>query len=98
MDNNSELTNKLLMDLVKNQKANNKNLTKTFIAVVIGYTLILMTLIIGFFVYESQFEIEEKAVTQTKLSLEQEASGEDAEINNVMGNMYKDNATHNEGK
>ncbi len=90
-----EITNKLLLEMVKNQKAGNKNLTKVFISAIIGYTVIVLGMIAGFFVYESQYETFE--TDTSKFSVEQEASGEEAEINNVLGNMYKDNATHNEG-
>lgn len=86
-----EITNKLLLEMVKNQKAGNRNLTKVFISAIIGYTVIVLGMIAGFFVYESQFEIKDE------YSIEQEASGEEAEINNVLGNQYNDNATHNEG-
>ena len=36
----------------------------------------------------------EKVVSET---ITQEVSGSDSEINNVEGNMYKDNAIHEEG-
>lgn len=92
---NVEVTNKLLLEMVKNQKTANKHLTKVFMSTIIGYTVLLLAMVAGFFIYESQFETIE---TDTgSFSIEQEASGEEAEINNVLGNMYKDNATHNEG-
>lgn len=94
MNNDLEITNKLLFEMVKNLKQTNKNISKAFIISVICLSVIIISGIVGFFVYESQYE----TVEQTELSLEQEASGEEAEINNVLGNMYKDNATHNEGK
>lgn len=92
--NDLEITNKLLVEMVKNLKQTNKNLTKVFIITILSLSIIIISGVIGFFIYESQYETAE----QTELSLEQEASGEEAEINNVLGNMYKDNATHNEGK
>ena len=49
---------------------------------------------IGFFWYESQFEVTEDIATTETIT--QEVSGENSEINNVDGNLYKDNATHNE--
>ena len=94
LENNMEITNKLLLEMVKNQKAANKNLTKVFMSVIIGYTVLLLGMIAGFFIYESQFE----TIETDKYSIEQEASGEEAEINNVLGNQYNDNATHNEDK
>lgn len=97
LNETTEATNKLLLEMVKNQKSANKNLTKVFISAIIGYTLLLIAMVVGFFVYESQFETAEEIKTDTEISVDQEASGEDAEINNVLGDMYKDNATHNEG-
>ena len=40
----------------------------------------------------------ETTTTETiTTTTEQEASGENAEINNAAGDFYKDNAVHNEG-
>lgn len=41
----------------------------------------------------AEIQIEGTATTTT----EQTVEGDSAEVNNVDGNMYKDNATHNEG-
>ena len=56
-NNQYEATNKLLLEMVKNQKQNIKNLIRVFVFIIICYTALLMTMIIGFFVYESQFEV-----------------------------------------
>lgn len=93
----SQALNGLLIEMVKNQKDNMKTLVRIFIVTIVCYTLLLISAVIGFFVYESQFEITEKVVTETTTTTTQEVSGENSEINNVEGNMYKDNATHNEG-
>lgn len=90
----TEAVNKLLLEMVKNQKENNKNLIKVFVISIICYTLLLISGVVGFFVYESQFEYVEEVVTET--TIEQEVEGDSAEINNVEGNLYKDNATHNQ--
>ena len=79
-----EATNKLLLQMVKNQKENNKNMIRIFI----------ITMVVGFFVYESQFETELETTTETTIT--QEVSGEDSTINNVEGNQYNDDATHNQ--
>jgi hypothetical protein len=96
MDNNFEqveVTNKLLLEMVKNQKENFKNFVKVFIIVIVCYTAILITTIVGFVYYESQFDVTSETVTETTLTTE----GENANINNVTdGNMYNDNAIHNE--
>ena len=93
IQSNIEVTNKLLLEMVKNQKVANRNLTKVFMSAISGYTFLVIAMIIGFFIYESQFETN----VEDKFSIEQEASGGEAKINNVLGNMYEDNATHNEG-
>lgn len=85
--------NKLLLEMNKNQKESNNSLIKTFIATVFCFTVLLISMVLGFFWYESQFEITEKIVTET---ITQEVSGTDSEINNVEGNLYKDNASHTE--
>lgn len=102
-DNGNELetTNRVLLELSKNQKENNKSLLKVLIINMICYTLLLMTLIIGFFVYESQFDIvygteTEDAIETITETTTQEVFGENSNINNVEGNQYNDNAVHNE--
>lgn len=85
--------NKLLLEMNKNQKESNASLIKTFITTVICFTVLLISMVLGFFWYESQFEITEQVVTET---ITQEVSGSDSEINNVEGDMYRDNSVHNE--
>lgn len=89
-----EATNKLLLQMVKNQKENNKNMIRVFIITMCCMTVLLVSMVIGFFVYESQFETELETTTETTIT--QEVSGEDSAINNVEGNQYNDNATHNQ--
>lgn len=89
-----EAANKLLLQMVKNQKENNKNMIRVFIITMCCMTILLVSMIVGFFVYESQFETELETTTET--TIKQEVSGEDSTINNVEGNQYNDNATHNQ--
>jgi hypothetical protein len=89
-----EATNKLLLQMVKNQKENNKNMVRVFIITMCCMTILLVSMVVGFFVYESQFETELETTTETTIT--QEVSGEDSTINNVEGNQYNDNATHNQ--
>lgn len=89
-----EATNKLLLQMVKNQKENNKNMIRVFIITMCCMTILLVSMVVGFFVYESQFETELE--TTTEATITQEVSGEDSTINNVEGNQYNDNATHNQ--
>lgn len=90
-----ETMNALLLEMVRNQKKNMKQLTATFITVIICYTVLLVSMVVGFFIYESQFDSEEKTVLDTT-TITQEVDGESSEINNVSGNMYRDNSIHNE--
>lgn len=79
-----EATNKLLLEMAKNQKENIRNIIRVFIITIFCYTLILISMIVGFFVYESQFEtVETETVAET---VTQEVSGENSTINNVEGN------------
>ncbi len=89
-----EAANKLLLQMVKNQKENNKNMIRVFIITMCCMTILLVSMVVGFFVYESQFETELE--TTTEATITQEVSGEDSTINNVEGNQYNDNATHNQ--
>ena len=88
-----EATNRLLLDMVKNQKGYINGIFRIFIITFVCYTLILISMIVGFFVYESQFETE---VVETQTTITQEVSGDGSDINNVEGNQYNDNATHNQ--
>lgn len=89
----TQAMNELLLEMVKNQKEANKSNFKVFISVIICYTLLLISMVVSFFIYESQFEIA--STTETITTTTQEVSGQDSEINNIQGNMYKDNAVHN---
>ena len=88
-----EVTNKLLVDMVKNQKESSKSLFRIFIVTVCCFTVLLVSLVIGFFYYESQFEVTDKVTTKT---ITQEVSGSDSAINNVEVDQYNDNAVHNQ--
>lgn len=90
----SQAMNQLLLEMVKTQKNNTKSLIRVFITTIICYTMLLIAMTIGFFWYESKFEVTDEIVTTETTT--QEVSGENSEINNVDGNVYKDNATHNE--
>lgn len=94
-ENELELTNKLLVEMVKNQKNNFKIIMKLYLITLVCFTIIIISMVVGFLIYESQFEQLE---TTTETTYEQEVSGNDSEINNVEGNLYKDNATHNDRK
>lgn len=89
---NAEATNKLLLEMVKNQKTSIKNLTKLFIITIICYTVLLISMVAGFFIYESQFDVVQGQYETYEYT--QEGEGENVEFNN--GDVYKDNSTHND--
>lgn len=83
-----EALNNVTRALLDQQKKNCKML---FVALVISLCVNLI-IVFSFLWYESQWEnvvTDEYQITQT-------ADG-DSDINNVSGNQYNDNATHNEG-
>lgn len=90
----AQAMNRLLLEMVKTQKENYTSLIKVLIVVIVCCTALLISGIVGFFWYESQFEVTEEVVTTQTVT--QEVSGENSEINNVSGDLYKDNAIHND--
>lgn len=86
--NQSLALNKVIINLLKQQRGTNKRM---FIALIVSI-LVNLAIVGGFLWYESQWEY-----TETK-EITQEVSGNDPDINNVSGNQYKDSAIHNEGK
>lgn len=86
--NQSLALNKVIINLLKQQRETNKRM---FIALIVSI-LVNLAIVGGFLWYESQWEY-----TETK-EITQEVSGNDSDINNVSGNQYKDIAIHNEGK
>lgn len=76
LNTNMEVTNKLLLEMVKNQKINSTNLVKIFIITIICYTVLLLSMVVGFFYYESQFETFQTVTTQ-----EADTNGGNAIIN-----------------
>ena len=86
--NQSLALNKVIINLLKQQRETNKRM---FIALIVS-VLVNLAIVGGFLWYESQWEY-----TETK-EITQEVSCNDSDINNVSGNQYKDSAIHNEGK
>lgn len=86
--NQSLALNKVIINLLKQQRETNKRM---FIALIVSI-LVNLAIVGGFLWYESQWEY-----TETK-EITQEVSGNDSDINNVSSNQYKDSAIHNEGK
>ena len=87
--------NGVLLDTAKGQESLIKHFRKMLIAITISFTIIICCMVGGFFYYESQFETVETATTTTDTDLT--TSGENANVNNITnGDMYNDDATHNE--
>lgn len=76
LNSNMEITNKLLLEMVRNQKINSTNLVKIFIITIICYTVLLLSMVFGYFYYESQFETFQTVTTQ-----EADTNGGNAIIN-----------------
>lgn len=93
MNDQLQATNKLLLEMVKNQKVNARNIIKVFIVTIGCYTIILLTIIICFFIYEGQFETIE---SDTQYQIEQEATsdnGGNAIVNNGGDIDYGESST-----
>lgn len=90
-----ELT-ELLVQVVQNQRNNAKTLIKLIVVLSICFTVIIASMIVGFFWYESQFEYVDTYTYSEETT--QEVDGDNATINNIEGNQYNDNAVHNEGE
>ena len=90
VNDNSEVVNRLLLDMNKSLKDGTKNLVKVFIITIICYTILLVAMVVGFFVYESQFEVVDG---EYEYSYEQQVDGDSGSI--INGNQYNGNSTHN---
>ena len=85
-----EALNRLLLDTDKNQNNVIRHFRKMIVTLFVCFTIIVCTMIIGFFWYEGQFDV---ATDTTTTSME--TDGANANINNVTdGDMYNDNAVH----
>lgn len=82
--------NSILLDTAKSQEKLIKQFRKMLLVVVVCFAAIICCMTIGFFWYESQFET-------TTTTTDMNTSGDNANINNVTdGDMYNDDAVHNE--
>ncbi len=85
--------NKITLQLLKDRAEDCKRL---WVALVIS--ILVNLAIVGFFlIRESQWEYETTTAETTTTEITQEVEGEGAEIHNIAGNQYNDNATHNDG-
>lgn len=92
-EKNDEIAiNKILVDMIafKNKTIN----ILIFLLTAVITVLLLFTA--GVFIYFSQTEEVVETYSEVTSEISQEVEGDNAEINNVSGNQYKDNAVHNE--
>jgi hypothetical protein len=84
IDGQSAALIQVILDLLDSTKRQMKGL---LVALIISI-LVNVAIVGGFLVYESQFDIADTVTETTTL----ETSGENADINNVEGDQYNDNA------
>lgn len=90
---------KLLIDSQKEVKKSNRLKDRIIIMLIVFLFIEPVILFSGFILYESQFEYVDLYDTSEETNVDLDASGDsaNAEYNDVEGNQYNDNATHNEG-
>jgi len=89
-----EALNRLLLDTDKNQNNVIRHFRKMVVTLLVCSTIIICTMVVGFFWYEGQFDATTTTTDTTTTSME--TDGANANINNVTdGDMYNDNAVHN---
>ena len=87
-----QLANELLLEMAKNQRENFKKATHAYIVATCGLLVLMVAMVVGFFWYESQFEVTDTVTTEKTIT--QEVSGDESDI--VNGDQYNDNAVHNQ--
>ena len=87
----------IIFDSAKELRKQNKVKDKIIILLVILMFLESVFFYSGFIWYESQFEVVETYDTTDDIDINTEGENASIDYNNVEGNQYNDNATHNEG-
>lgn len=90
----SELEN-LLLDTQKEYRRSNRMKDKIIVVLIILMFLEAIIGYCGFIWYESQFDYVTTEQTTSDIDLSTEGDNANAEYNEVQGNQYNDNATHN---
>lgn len=91
----SEFEN-LLLDTQKEYRRSNRMKDKIIVVLIILMFLEAIIGYCGFIWYESQFDYVTTEQTTSDIDLSTEGDNANAEYNEVQGNQYNDNATHNE--
>lgn len=87
----------IIFDSAKELRKQNKVKDKIIILLVVLMFLEAVFFYSGFIWYESQFEVVETYDTTDDIDINTEGENASIDYNNVEGNQYNDNATHNEG-
>lgn len=95
--NNDELKD-LLVDV--QAETNRSSRVKDVIIIVLIVLVLLRDAVVvcGYFWYESQFEYTTEETKEVEMSTEGENANIDYSENNVQGDQYNDNATHNDNE
>ena len=86
----------ILLDVQKEYRKSNKFKDKIIIVLIVLMFLEAVIGYGGFIWYESQFDYVTTEQTTQDVDLSTEGENANAEYNDVQGNQYNDNATHNE--
>lgn len=87
----------IIFDSAKELRKQNKVKDKIIILLIVLMFLEAVFFYNGFIWYESQFEVVETYDTTDDIDINTEGENASIDYNNVEGNQYNDNATHNEG-
>lgn len=91
----SEFEN-ILLDTQKEYRRSNRMKDKIIVVLIVLMFLEAIIGYCGFVWYESQFDYVTTEQTTQDIDLSTEGNNASAECNDVQGNQYNDNATHNE--
>lgn len=86
----------VLLDTQKEYAKSNRMKDKIIVLVIVLMFLEAIVGYCGFVWYESQFDYVTTEQETKDVDLSTEGDNANAEYNDVQGNQYKDNATHNE--
>lgn len=95
MDDSKEIR-KLMQDVQSEYLKSNKTKDRIIILLIVLMFLEAAVFFGGFVYYESQFEYVETIEDEQGIDLNTEGENASIDYDNVEGNQYNDNATHNE--
>lgn len=95
MDDGKEIR-KLMQDVQSEYLKSNKTKDRIIVLLIVLMFLEAAVFFGGFVYYESQFEYVETIEDEKGIDLNTEGENASIDYDNVEGNQYNDNATHNE--